>query len=81
MISVTFISREETVLFNFTCQDYIWVGINDIAVEGTFVQIDGTPLPSTLPWGGAGPSNSNGNENCVVTSKFGFELVLFLFFK
>ena len=33
-----------------------WFGLNDIAVEGTFVYTDGTPYDYTVPWLGANPN-------------------------
>jgi hypothetical protein len=41
----------------------VWVGIDDIAVEGTFVTVRNT-TPSFLPWAPGEPSNA-GNRDCA----------------
>ena len=40
-----------------------WLGLNDVAHEGTFVWSDGTPI-DYVQWGGGEPNNA-GNEDCV----------------
>lgn len=44
------------------CSDQPWMGFNDIAVEGTWVWSDGSPVTFTK-WGSGEPNNS-GNEDC-----------------
>lgn len=43
-------------------QDY-WIGLDDLAQEGTFVWVDGSPL--TLDNWSAGEPNNAGNEDCA----------------
>ena len=45
-----------------------WIGLNDIAVEGTFVWTDGTPLIYTN-WEPGEPNNA-GNEDCGQINRF-----------
>ena len=40
-----------------------WIGLSDVALEGTFVWSDDTPLDYTA-WAGGEPNNAGGNENC-----------------
>jgi hypothetical protein len=40
-----------------------WIGLSDVALEGTFVWSDNTPLDYTS-WAGGEPNNAGGNENC-----------------
>jgi hypothetical protein len=40
-----------------------WIGLDDIAVEGTFVWVDGTPL-DFVSWAGGEPNDSGGVEDC-----------------
>jgi len=42
----------------------IWVGINDLAVEGSFVTVLNAPA-MFLPWGSAQPDNAPGGADCV----------------
>jgi CotH kinase protein/Lectin C-type domain/Putative metal-binding motif len=41
-----------------------WIGLSDVALEGTFVWGDNTPLDYTA-WAGGEPNNAGGNENCA----------------
>lgn len=41
-----------------------WIGLSDVALEGTFVWTDGTPLDHTS-WAGGEPNNAGGIENCA----------------
>ena len=41
-----------------------WIGLNDKAVEGTFVWVTGEPVLVTA-WESGEPNNSGGNEDCV----------------
>jgi hypothetical protein len=46
---------------------YCWIGLNDIATEGTYLFVDSPSTPAagyTLPWSSGQPDNS-GNEDCV----------------
>ncbi len=47
-----------------TVNDVIWIGLNDEAVEGTFVWYDQSPVVYTN-WAAGEPNNSGGNEDCV----------------
>jgi hypothetical protein len=43
----------------------VWVGISDIATEGSFVTVlEG--VPAILPWAPMQPDNSGGGSNCVL---------------
>ncbi len=42
----------------------IWIGLNDEAVEGTFVWYDQSPV-NYSNWAPGEPNNSGGNEDCV----------------
>jgi len=44
-----------------------WIGLNDLAKEGTYTWIDGTPF-SYAPWGDRQPNNGGlaGNQDCVL---------------
>ncbi len=42
-----------------------FIGLDDLALEGTFVWVDGSPL-GYISWGGNEPNNTNGVEHCVV---------------
>ena len=48
--------------------DYIWIGINDIEQEGSFVGVDGSEI-SWTNWGSGEPNNYNNNQDAVVVSK------------
>lgn len=41
-----------------------WIGLSDVALEGTFVWTDSTPLDHTS-WAGGEPNNAGGIENCA----------------
>lgn len=41
-----------------------WVGLSDIATEGTFVNVTGE-TPDERPFANGQPDNGGGNENCV----------------
>ena len=43
----------------------IWIGYNDIEVEGTFKWINGSSTNVYTNWNGVEPNNSNGNEDYV----------------
>lgn len=49
----------------------LWLGGTDEATEGIWKWVDGTPLTFTA-WLGAGPDNSGGNENYIVTRTKGW---------
>lgn len=40
-----------------------WIGLDDVAVEGTFAWQDGTPVDYTA-WAGGEPNDAGGNEDC-----------------
>jgi hypothetical protein len=43
---------------------FLWIGLNDVAAEGTFVWVSGEPLGFTN-WAVGEPNNNNGNEDYV----------------
>ena len=45
------------------CDGNPWIGFNDIAIEGTWVWSDGSPVTYTN-WNTGEPNNSGGNEDC-----------------
>jgi hypothetical protein len=64
---------ELSALATLAGQD-VWVGIDDIAVEGTFVTVRNTP-PPFLPWAPGEPSNA-GNRDCVALLAASVQLVV-----
>ena len=48
--------------------EYIWIGINDIEQEGSFVGVDGSEISWTNWW--SGQPNGGTNENGVAISGF-----------
>jgi len=42
----------------------IWVGVNDVDIEGHFVTVTGGPA-TFLPWAPGEPNNNQGAEDCV----------------
>lgn len=48
----------------FAMQAIYWIGINDIAVEGTFVNVLNT-AQTFLPWQPPAPDNAGPGEDCV----------------
>ena len=67
---VTIDSNEEnafvydTFTASGTLQRELWIGLNDVASEGTFVWSSGAPVAYTR-WAGTEPNNWGGNENWV----------------
>jgi hypothetical protein len=49
----------------------IWLGVNDVDLEGHFVEVTGGPA-TFLPWGPGEPNNGMGSEDCVelIADKF-----------
>merc|ERR1719473_1098144 len=45
--------------------DNVWVGINDKASEGTFVNVDGSPILAQNLWHPGQPNNLGGNQDCA----------------
>lgn len=48
----------------FVTSQIVWIGVNDVDLEGHFVKVTGGPA-TFLPWGQGEPNNSGGNEDCV----------------
>jgi Lectin C-type domain len=69
---VTFESRKAAEYFSKTAGNEIWVGVNDIQTEGTFVQVD-RPMISDFPWNGGEPNDAGGDEDCVQTYNGGYQ--------
>ena len=46
-------------------QNRVWIGLNDIQKEGSWVWVDGS-FSSYRNWGLNQPDNTNGNEDCAV---------------
>ena len=44
----------------------IWIGLNDIAVEGSYRWLDGTNISHFHNWAPNQPDNAGNNENCDV---------------
>jgi hypothetical protein len=42
----------------------IWIGVNDVDLEGHFVLVTGGPA-TFLPWAAGEPNNAMGSEDCV----------------
>ncbi|XP_078613330.1 uncharacterized protein LOC144883016 [Branchiostoma floridae x Branchiostoma japonicum] len=43
----------------------IWIGLDDISNEGTFMYNDGSPLGAFTKWAPGEPNDSVGNQDCV----------------
>ena len=58
--------EENTFVNSLTGGEDVWIGLNDKAVEGTYVWSDGTALGSYEPWvsGQPDPANSD-KQDCV----------------
>ena len=54
---------ELSALVTFAGADF-WIGIDDMAVEGTFKTVRGG-TPTFLPWAAGEPDNNPGNQDCV----------------
>ncbi|CAH1259009.1 PKDREJ [Branchiostoma lanceolatum] len=52
----------------FSSEVIIWVGLNDIEIEGNFVWEDGTSLGSFNPWMAGQPNNLD-EQDCVVITQ------------
>jgi hypothetical protein len=50
---------------------FLWIGLNDVALEGTFVWANGEPLNFTN-WVPGEPNNTGGNENFVAMYPIAF---------
>jgi C-type mannose receptor len=44
--------------------EWWWIGLNDVAVEGTFAWVDGAPMTFTR-WGGGEPSATTPSHDCA----------------
>jgi hypothetical protein len=69
----TFKTSDEADYFMGSAGDFVWVGINDFVTEGTFVQVNGVPIP-LLTWvpGVLEPNTADGIYRCVVSIPIGF---------
>ena len=50
--------------------EYIWIGINDIEQEGSFVGVDGSEI-SWTNWGSGQPNNYNDQDGVLISSNTG----------
>eukprot|EP01083_Nonionella_stella_P004860 14200_1 len=52
---------------SFCTDDFLWMGLNDQAVEGTWEYADGTACPgcATSPYWNDGEPNNSGDEDCA----------------
>ena len=57
-------SAAETTLVRSGSSTFRWIGLNDLASEGTFVWVNGDPLAFTN-WNGGEPNDDHGGEDCV----------------
>ncbi|KXJ18087.1 Aggrecan core protein [Exaiptasia diaphana] len=68
---VSFVDKEEEEIFEQYLEgvgfkEWFWIGLNDLAEEGTFVWFDGTKSKYTN-WGREEPNNGlGGNEHCTI---------------
>jgi Lectin C-type domain len=68
----TFKTYDEAAYFlSLTVDIVVWVGINDLATPGTFVQVSGFSTPA-LPWYLGKPNNVGGTHRCVHLNYLGF---------
>ncbi|XP_020897122.1 C-type lectin mannose-binding isoform-like [Exaiptasia diaphana] len=66
---VSFVDSEEEGIFNQYLQGvrqggFVWIGLNDLSKEGTFVWFDGTKS-NYRNWHDSEPNNDGGNEHCA----------------
>ncbi len=52
-------------------ETYTWIGLNDMANEGTFQWADGSTA-AYRPWAGDQPDDEGGNEDCVLLAYSNF---------
>jgi len=64
LVTVNNQSEQTWLLDNFGSTLRYWIGLNDVALEGTFVWSSGEPVTYTN-WGTGEPTNSQGNEHYV----------------
>jgi hypothetical protein len=57
-------AAENALIDTIRARNTVWLGFNDLAVEGTFVWVNGDPVTYTN-WDGGEPNNSNGVEDCA----------------
>ena len=43
----------------------VWIGGNDLAHEGSWVWVDGTPVSGYVSWAPGEPNNAGNNEDCL----------------
>jgi hypothetical protein len=48
----------------FVTSSIVWIGVNDVDLEGHFVKVTGGPA-TFLPWAQGEPNDSGGAEDCV----------------
>jgi len=51
--------------------DAVWIGLNDINTEGSFVWVNGDLLDSDIEWRTGQPDNWRGDEDCVLLNSPG----------
>jgi hypothetical protein len=61
-----------SVEVDFAVQHLGWVGLDDRATEGTFVNVTGEPNDQR-PWRSGQPDNGSGNEDCVQLKSDGLD--------
>jgi Lectin C-type domain len=64
MTLATFESKQQADFFTNNSGVDVWVGVNDIAKEGSFIQVDGVTTPE-LPWRKGSPTDGGSNQDCV----------------
>ena len=57
-------AAENAWVFNMWGDHFLWIGLNDVQNEGTFVWVSGE-TPSYTNWAPGEPNNSNGDEHYV----------------
>ena len=64
--SKTFFSKIITSLYETDETNWVWIGLNDLEAEGTFVFLDGMKATQeNSGWRHGQPDNHKGNEDCA----------------
>ena len=55
------------VMDKLNYKSYVWIGLNDIKKEGSWIWVNGKPATATdALWISGEPNNAGGNEDCGI---------------